>query len=78
VTAAMMIMMEGALSFLGVGIPPPAPSWGAMIATGKDFLALAPQLVLVPCAAMFLTVLSFNSVGERLRARVDPYSRGTP
>ncbi|TYB57403.1 ABC transporter permease [Nonomuraea sp. PA05] len=68
VTAAMMIMMEGALSFLGVGIPPPAPSWGAMIAAGKDFLAVAPQLVLVPCAAMFLTVLAFNTAGERLRA----------
>jgi peptide/nickel transport system permease protein len=71
VMAALMIMMEGALSFLGVGIPPPAPSWGAMIASGKDFLAMAPQLVLVPCAAMFLTVLSLNTVGERLRARVD-------
>lgn len=72
VMAALMIMVEGALSFLGVGIPPPAPSWGAMIAAGKDFLALSPQLVLVPCAAMFLTVLSFNTVGERLRERVDP------
>ncbi|MFC5819507.1 ABC transporter permease [Nonomuraea harbinensis] len=72
VMAALMIMVEGALSFLGVGIPPPAPSWGAMIAAGKDFLAMSPQLVLVPCAAMFLTVLSFNTVGEHLRARVDP------
>ncbi|MFG1943930.1 ABC transporter permease [Nonomuraea sp. NPDC048826] len=72
VMAALMIMVEGALSFLGVGIPPPAPSWGAMIAAGKDFLAPEPQLVLVPCAAMFLTVLSFNTVGERLRERVDP------
>ncbi|QFY11999.1 ABC transporter permease subunit [Nonomuraea phyllanthi] len=78
VMAALMIMMEGALSFLGVGIPPPAPSWGAMIAAGKDFLAIAPQLVLVPCAAMFLTVLSFNTVGERLRARVDTISGGAP
>lgn len=70
VMMALMIVVEGSLSFLGVGIPPPAPSWGAMIAEGKDFLYTAPYLVLVPCVVIFLTVLSFNTVGERLRARL--------
>jgi peptide/nickel transport system permease protein len=71
VMTATMIVIEGALSFLGVGIPPPAPSWGAMIATGKDYLYLAPWLVLVPCVVMFATILALNVVGERLRARFD-------
>lgn len=68
VMMALMIVIEGSLSFLGVGIPPPAPSWGAMIAQGKDYLYTAPAMVLVPCVVMFLTVLSFNTMGERLRA----------
>lgn len=72
VVMALVIVIEGALSFLGVGVPPPSPSWGAMIAGGKDALYDAPSLVLVPCAAMFLTVLALNAIGERLRTRFEP------
>lgn len=63
------IVIEGALSFLGLGIPPPAPSWGNMIAQGQQSLSATPLLVLWPCAALFLTVLAFNLLGETLRSR---------
>jgi peptide/nickel transport system permease protein len=66
-----MIVAEGALSFLGLGIAPPTPSWGGMIAAGKDSLATDPQLVFVPAAAIFLTVLSLNIVGDQLRLKFD-------
>jgi peptide/nickel transport system permease protein len=64
-----IIVIEGALSFLGLGIPPPAPSWGNMIAQGQASLSATPMLVVWPCAALFLTVLGFNLLGETLRAR---------
>jgi peptide/nickel transport system permease protein len=63
------IVIEGALSFLGLGIRPPAPSWGNMIAQGQQSLSATPLLVLWPCAALFLTVLAFNLLGETLRSR---------
>jgi peptide/nickel transport system permease protein len=69
---AVIIVVEGALSFLGLGVPPPAPSWGGMIAEGRDSLDTAPSIAFVPAAAMFLTVLAFNVVGDRLRASTDP------
>lgn len=64
-----VIVIEGALSFLGLGIPPPAPSWGNMIAQGQQSLSATPMLVVWPCAALFVTVLAFNLLGETLRAR---------
>jgi peptide/nickel transport system permease protein len=64
-----VMVIEGALSFLGLGIPPPAPSWGNMIAQGQQSLSATPMLVVWPCAALFLTVLAFNLLGESLRAR---------
>jgi len=69
---AITIVVEGALSFLGVGVPPPAPSWGSMIAEGRESLEIAPQIAFLPAVTMFLTVLSFNVVGDTLRLVTDP------
>ncbi len=63
------MVIEGALSFLGLGIPPPAPSWGNMIAQGQQSLSGTPLLVLWPSLALFLAVVGFNQLGEALRAR---------
>lgn len=65
----LIIVLEGALSFLGLGIPAPAPSWGNMISDGQQSLSATPWLVLWPSGALFLTVLSFNLLGDGLRAR---------
>lgn len=64
-----IIVIEGALSFLGLGIPPPNPSWGNMIADGQQSLSATPMLVVWPCVALFVTVLAFNLLGEVLRER---------
>jgi peptide/nickel transport system permease protein len=64
-----IIVLEGALSFLGLGIPPPAPSWGNMIASGQGILSAQPKFTMLPSAALFITVVSFNLLGESLRAR---------
>ena len=69
---AVTIVVEGALSFLGLGVPPPASSWGSMIGEGRESLDVVPQLAFIPAIAMFLTVLSFNLVGDTLRALTDP------
>jgi peptide/nickel transport system permease protein len=65
--SAFMIMAEGALSFLGLGVPAPTPSWGGMIAEGREVLDEAPHVSMVPAAIMFLTVLAFNIAGDSLR-----------
>jgi peptide/nickel transport system permease protein len=64
-----VIVIEGALSFLGLGIPAPAPSWGNMIAQGQQSLSATPMLVVWPSLALFVTVLVFNVLGENLRSR---------
>ncbi|HTU84805.1 MAG TPA: ABC transporter permease [Solirubrobacteraceae bacterium] len=64
-----VIVLEGALSFLGLGIQPPTPSWGNMIASGQGLLSAEPKFVLLPSAALFITVVCFNLLGEGLRAR---------
>jgi len=69
---AVTIVAEGALSFLGLGVPPPVSSWGSMIGEGRESLDIAPRLAFLPAIAMFLTVLSFNLVGDTLRALTDP------
>ena len=69
---AYTIVVEGAVSFLGLGVPPPISSWGSMIGEGRDSLEIAPWLAFIPALAMFLTVLSFNLVGDTLRALTDP------
>src|SRR5450432_3921873 len=69
---AVTIVVEGALSFLGLGVPPPVSSWGSMIGEGRESLEMAPRLAFIPAVTMFLTVLSFNLVGDTLRALTDP------
>lgn len=65
------IVVEGSLSFLGLGIPPPTPSWGGMIAGGRTELLTYPHISLFPAAVMFLTVLSINYIGERTRKQFE-------
>jgi peptide/nickel transport system permease protein len=66
-----IIVIEGVLSFLGLSVPPPQPTWGNMIAEGQADLATLPYIAFIPSGLMFLTVLSINLIGERLRARTD-------
>lgn len=72
---AAVILSEAGLSFLGLGLPPPSPSWGSMLRSGSQHLFDAPHLVLYPGAAIMLTVLSFNFVGDALRDWLDPRIR---
>jgi peptide/nickel transport system permease protein len=69
------ILTEAALSFLGAGIQPPAPSWGNLIADGVDRLVTAPHLAIVPGIAIVITVLSLNVFGDGLRDALDPRAR---
>jgi peptide/nickel transport system permease protein len=66
------ILIESALSYLGIGVQPPLPSWGTLLNEGKEFLALAPWVSLFPGAAIVLAVLAFNIVGDGLRDALDP------
>ena len=68
---ARAIVAEAGLSFLGLGVAPPAPSWGSMIGDGRHFLFVAPHMVLSPGAAILLTVMAFNFVGDGLRDAQD-------
>jgi peptide/nickel transport system permease protein len=69
------IRVEATLSYLGVGVPPPAPTWGNMIFEGQAFFRSAPWLVLIPGATVMVTVLGFNLLGEGLRDVLDPLRR---
>lgn len=71
VATGVVIVLEGTLAFLGLSVEAPAPTWGGMIAEGKRHLSEAPHVALVPSAAMFLTVLSLNFVGDVLRRGFD-------
>ncbi len=66
-----MIVAEGALSFLGLAVPPPTPSWGGMIADGREVLHEAAHVSMIPSLILFLTVLSFNLMGDALRSLID-------
>ena len=70
-----LILTESILSFLGVGIPPPTPAWGVMIADGRSYLATAWWVAFFPGMAIFLTVLAFNFLGDWLRDWFDPRLR---
>ena len=72
---AAAIIAEAALSFLGLGQQPPAPSWGSMLNAAQRFLASAPWMAVWPGLAIFLTVLSFNLLGDGLRDALDPRER---
>jgi peptide/nickel transport system permease protein len=66
-----IIVTEGSLSFLGLGVQPPTPSWGGMIAAAELQLANHPWPALFPCIVLFLTVYSLNTLGDRLRTKLD-------
>jgi len=70
-----VILLEAGLSFLGLGTVPPTPSWGTMIASARDYMEIAPFLVLWPSLAVALTVLAFNLLGDGLRDALDPKLR---
>jgi peptide/nickel transport system permease protein len=72
---AAAVLAEATMSFLGLGVPPPTASWGAMLNDGRSHLFDAPHLVLFPAAAVMLAVLSFNFIGDALRDYLDPRSR---
>jgi peptide/nickel transport system permease protein len=69
------IQLEAALSFLGVGVQPPEPSWGTLVEDGVNRIDTAPTLALVPGALIALTVLSLNLLGDGVRRALDPYAR---
>jgi peptide/nickel transport system permease protein len=71
VVMALLIVIEGSLSFLGFGMPMPYPSWGGMVAESDDRIATHPSLVFVPVFFLFMTVYSLNTVGDHLRGRFD-------
>ena len=87
VTAPILIMMstllgaasliEASLAFLGMGAQEPDPSWGVMLRSARQFMEVAPWLVLAPGAAISLTVLAFNLLGDRIRDVLDPRLRGS-
>jgi peptide/nickel transport system permease protein len=69
------ILTEAALSFLGVGIPPPNPSWGGMLSDAVTFYSIDPMYMIIPGAMIFITVLAFNLFGDGLRDALDPKAR---
>ncbi|WP_308282677.1 dipeptide/oligopeptide/nickel ABC transporter permease/ATP-binding protein [Pseudonocardia nigra] len=76
IAMAVVVVAEGSLAFLGLSVPPPTPSWRGMINEGRYDLGTDPHLTLAPVAAMFLTVLAFNLVGDRLRELGDVRESG--
>jgi peptide/nickel transport system permease protein len=73
---ASTILFESSLSFLGLGVPPPAPSWGTMLSDGRNYVASAWWLVTFPGIAISVTTLAINEVGDWLMDTLDPRSRG--
>jgi len=69
---ALTILAESALSFLGLGVPPPYPSWGGMLADARSYFAFAPWLAIFPGLAISITLLGINLLGDALRDRFDP------
>jgi ABC-type dipeptide/oligopeptide/nickel transport system permease subunit len=70
------ILFEAGLGYLGVGVPPPAPSWGVMMSDGQNYMLVAPWLVFPPGLAVLLAVLGFNLLGQGLQDVLDPYHKG--
>lgn len=71
----LMVLFEAGLSFLGLGVQPPTASWGAMLSTGRNYIANAWWIATFPGLALFLLVLSINIIGDHVRDRLDPRSR---
>jgi ABC-type dipeptide/oligopeptide/nickel transport system permease subunit len=76
VTLPILVLSASALSFLGLGVQPPTPEWGAMLNESKDFLRTSPYLILGPGIALFLFVLASNLVGDTLQEALNPRLRG--
>ncbi len=74
-TLSLAILLESALSFLGLGVQPPAPSWGNMLSTSREFMIIAPWTAIFPGLAIVLLVLGFNLLGDGLRDILDPKLR---
>lgn len=68
-----VILMEASLSFLGIGVPPPAPSWGQMAATGREYITDAWWIAIFPALALTLVIVAFNYLGDWVRDRFDPH-----
>jgi len=69
------ILLEATLSFLGLGVPPPAPSWGLMVAEGKEYMFFSPWVITIPGVALFTLVLAINLLGDGLRDLTAPENR---
>jgi peptide/nickel transport system permease protein len=69
------ILLEAALSFLGMGVQPPLPSWGLMVSEGKDYLFFKPWLITLPGTLLFLLVLAINLIGDGVRDVTAPENR---
>jgi peptide/nickel transport system permease protein len=72
---AMGLLAEASLSFLGLGVQPPTPSWGAMLARAYSYMEIAPEQMYAPGLAILFTALAFNALGESLRVALDPTMR---
>ena len=70
-----IIILEAALSFLGLGVQPPTPSWGGMLADARPFITTYPHMPIFPGVMIFLTVIAFNLLGDGLRDALDPRQR---
>jgi ABC-type dipeptide/oligopeptide/nickel transport system permease subunit len=71
----MLLLAGGGLSFIGLGAQPPQPEWGAMLATGRDYMQVAPWLALFPGLCLTVAVVGFNLLGDGLRDALDPLQR---
>jgi peptide/nickel transport system permease protein len=69
------ILLAAALSFLGLGVPPPLPAWGAMIADGKQYMFFSPWVITIPGVALFMLVLGINLLGDGVRDLTAPENR---
>jgi len=67
----LVIIAEGGLGFLGLSVPSPTPSWGGMIAEGREVLEQSPHVSMIPMGVMFLTIMAVNLIGDRLRSWFD-------
>lgn len=75
-TFATVIIVEAGLSFIGVGVPPPSPSWGSIIADGRDYVQTAPWITIFPGVVIIIVVLGLNLLGDGLRDILDPKMQG--
>jgi peptide/nickel transport system permease protein len=71
-----IILSESALSFLGLGVPPPAPSWGSMLSTARPYISQAPHLIILPGLCITITLLGVNLLGDAVRDWLDPKMQG--